>query len=273
MTDRYAVVGNPVAHSRSPEIHAAFAAATGQALTYERVLAPVEDFTGCIARLRQDGFRGVNVTVPFKEAALQMATHATARARDAGAANTLSFGEDGISADNTDGAGLVRDLTANLGLRLEAASILIAGAGGATRGVLRPLLDLSPRRLVIVNRSVARAAALVGSLVGAVAVEACGYDSLPAEPFDLVINATSAGLQGDVPRLPDQCFARTTFTYDMMYAPTATPFVAHARQRGATAVDGLGMLVEQAAESFAVWRGVRPGTRTVLERLRQGAAA
>ncbi len=271
--DRYAVIGNPIAHSKSPQIHAAFARQTGQALSYEALLAPVDGFAQTVADFRAHGGRGLNVTVPFKLEAFALAEHHTARAQAAGAVNTLALGADGILGDNTDGAGLVRDLSANLNFALAGRRILLLGAGGATRGVLLPLLDSRPARLTIANRTVAKAealAALFAARAGDTALDACGFDALAGRRFDLVINATAASLADELPPLPPGLYAEGALAYDMMYARAPTRFMRAALADGAARVaDGLGMLVEQAAESFTLWRGVRPDSAPVLAALRR----
>ena len=271
--DRYAVIGNPIAHSKSPQIHAAFARQTGQELSYEALLAPVDGFAQTVADFRAHGGRGLNVTVPFKLEAFALAERHTARAQAAGAVNTLAFGADGILGDNTDGAGLVRDLTANLDFALAGRRILLLGAGGATRGVLLPLLDSRPARLTIANRTVAKAEALstlFAARAGDTALDACGFDALAGRRFDLVINATAASLADELPPLPPGLYAEGALAYDMMYARAPTRFMRAALADGAARVaDGLGMLVEQAAESFTLWRGVRPDSAPVLAELRR----
>ena len=271
--DRYAVIGNPIAHSKSPQIHAAFARQTGQELSYEALLAPVDGFAQTVADFRAHGGRGLNVTVPFKLEAFALAERHTPRAQAAGAVNTLAFDADGILGDNTDGAGLVRDLTANLDFALAGRRILLLGAGGATRGVLLPLLDSRPARLTIANRTVAKAealAALFAARAGDTALDACGFDALAGRRFDLVINATAASLAGEIPPLPPGLYAEGALAYDMMYGRDPTRFMRAALADGAArAEDGLGMLVEQAAESFALWRGVRPDSGPVLAALRR----
>ncbi len=264
MTDRYAVFGHPIAHSKSPQIHAAFARQTGQDMTYEAILAPKDGFADSVAQFIAAGGRGANVTVPFKEEAFKLASRLTPRARRAGAVNTLTFNAAGIFGDNTDGAGLVADLTRNLGCALAGRRILLLGAGGAARGVIEPLLDQFPAALVIANRTVGRAQELAELFDRG--VRACGFDAIDT-PFDLVINATSASLAGELPPLSPRVFAPGTLAYDMMYGRD-TPFLAFARARGAATADGLGMLVEQAAEAFALWRGVRPDTAPVIASLR-----
>ena len=271
--DRYAVVGNPIAHSKSPWIHAAFARQTGQALTYEALLAPLTDFAGTVARFRAEDGRGLNVTVPFKLEAFALADRRTPRAEAAGAVNTLAFGTDGILGDNTDGAGLVRDLASHLGCPPRGRRILLLGAGGATRGALLPLLDTAPADLCIANRTAHKAVELAQAFAahaGTVRIEGCGFEALADQRFDLVINATSASLSGELPPLPPGLYAQGALAYDMMYGRGHTPFLRAALADGAARVaDGLGMLVEQAAESFALWRGVRPDSAPVLAELRQ----
>lgn len=271
--DRYAVIGNPIAHSKSPQIHAAFARQTGQELSYEALLAPVDGFAQTVADFRAHGGRGLNVTVPFKLEAFALAERHTARAQAAGAVNTLAFGADGILGDNTDGAGLVRDLTANLDFALAGRRILLLGAGGATRGVLLPLLDSRPARLTIANRTVAKAEALstlFAARAGDCVLDACGFDALAGRRFDLVINATAASLADELPPLPPGLYAEGALAYDMMYGRDPTRFMRAAlADSAARAADGLGMLVEQAAESFTLWRGVRPDSSPVLAALRR----
>ncbi len=266
MTDRYAVTGHPVEHSKSPLIHAEFARRTGQDLAYGRLPAPLDGFGAVVRTFAAEGGRGLNVTLPFKEQAHALADHRTVRALAAGAVNTLRFDADGIHGDNTDGAGLVRDIRANLGIAIAGRSVLVLGAGGATRGVLGPLISEFPRELVVANRTVARASALA-DLFGTqargsgVRVTGCGLGDLAGRRFDLVVNATSASLTGESLHLPDGLFAAGSLAYDMMYGRGETPFLGQARMAGAArCADGLGMLIEQAAESFLFWRGVRPPT-------------
>lgn len=269
MSDRYCVFGNPVHHSRSPAIHRAFAAQCAQDVSYTAILAPIGGFPEAVGEFAATGGRGANVTLPFKEEAFALASRLSERARIAGAVNTLDFAGPGIRGDNTDGAGLVQDLTGNLGLPIAGRRILLLGAGGAARGVLGPLLDAGPRLLVVANRTVARAQALARRFAGVARVQACGFDDLGGESFDLVINATSASLAGDVPPLPKGVFSAGALAYDMVYGDAATPFLGFARSQGVERLaDGLGMLVEQAAESFLVWRGVRPQTAPVIAMLR-----
>ncbi|HEY0491696.1 MAG TPA: shikimate dehydrogenase [Telluria sp.] len=264
--DRYCVIGNPVAHSRSPEIHAAFAAQTGQVLAYERCLAPLDAFADTVRALVAQGYKGANVTVPFKLDAAALATSLTSRARAAGAVNTLSFDGSGIVGDNTDGAGLVNDITRNAGVPVAGKRVLLLGAGGAARGVILPLLEQGPAELVIANRTRAGADALVTEFNSPL-LRACGFGDITG-PFDIVINATSASLAGNLPPIPPETFCQETLALDMMYAKQPTVFMQFASRRGAIARDGLGMLVEQAAEAFTVWRGVRPETAPVLGQLR-----
>jgi shikimate dehydrogenase len=271
VTDSYAVVGNPVGHSKSPAIHAEFARATGQDMTYVALHSELDEFERVVECFRQSGGRGMNVTLPFKHRAFALAQERTARAEAAQAANTLTFTDGRIAADNTDGAGLVRDLAENLGCSLRGARILLLGAGGAAYGVCGPLLDQRPSRLVIANRTVEKARALCERFAPGhedIAREALGYSQLDAESFDVVINATSAGLTGAMPDLSPHVFAPGALAYEMVYG-RMTPFLEFASRSGARTSDGLGMLVEQAAESFFIWRGVRPRTGPVITLLRR----
>ncbi len=272
MSDRYCVFGNPVGHSRSPAIHAAFAAQCRQDLCYEAILAPLDGFAASLAAFIAAGGRGANVTVPFKPEACRLATRLTARAALAGAVNTFSVAGADLLGDNTDGAGLLRDLSLNLGCRLAGQRLLLLGAGGAARGVVGPLLDARPAALLIANRTAARAHELAQRFPGTVVSGGCAYPELAGQSFDLVINATSASLCGELPPLPAGVFAGGSLAYDMMYGDHETPFLRFARSQGAARVaDGLGMLVEQAAEAFMVWRGVRPATAPVIALLRAAA--
>ncbi len=264
MADRYAVFGNPIAHSKSPLIHAAFARQTAQDLTYEAILAPLDGFADSIGQFVQSGGRGANVTVPFKEEAFRLAHMLTERAAKAGAVNTLVFADDKITGDNTDGAGLVHDIRDNHGYLITDKRILLMGAGGAARGVILPLLAESPISLTVANRTVEKAAALRDHFNN---ITASSYQTLAGQSFDLIINATSSGLSGELPPLPAGIFAEGALAYDMMYG-RETPFMAFARRHVAQVADGLGMLVEQAAEAFYVWRGVRPQTAPVIAQLR-----
>jgi shikimate dehydrogenase len=266
MTDAYAVFGNPIAHSKSPLIHATFARQTGQDIRYTAMLAPLDGFRETVLAFRDDGGRGANVTVPFKEQAFALAARCSERAEMAGAVNTLSFDGADILGDNTDGTGLVRDLADNLAVGLRGRRILLMGAGGAARGVILPLLEQAPGALFIANRTADKAAALAKGFARHGEISGGGYEALPGS-FDVVINATAASLAGELPPLPATVFARGALAYDMMYGKD-TPFLAFARAHGARTADGLGMLVEQAAEAFFLWRGVRPETRPVIDMLR-----
>lgn len=271
--DRYAVIGHPVAHSRSPWIHAEFARSTGQALTYGRIDAPPDAFATTVCSFFDQGGRGLNVTVPHKEAAFALAAAHGPEAQVAGAVNTLSLAADGtLRGDNTDGRGLVRDLTVNLHWPVTGQRVLLIGAGGAARGVLAPLLAEHPGVLWVVNRTAARAHALLEQAGAPAGLVAGGFDLLSgAPPFDLLINATSAGLSEGAPAVPETCIGPASRCYDMLYGASATPFQRWARGQGVreAPAQGLGMLVEQAAESFAIWRGVRPETAAVLATLRR----
>lgn len=262
--DRYVVIGNPIAHSLSPAIHARFAVAEGERMVYDAMLVPENEFALHAKRFFDGGGRGANVTLPFKVDAFDFADSRSERAELAGAANFLARRGDIIEADNTDGAGMVADLTHNLGLELRGKRVLILGAGGAARGVLGPLKALAPAALVIANRTVDRARELASRF----GVEAVRLDRLPGSAFDLVINATSSGTRGEALAIDPKLFAPGVFAYDMAYGASARPFVQQALARGAQASDGLGMLVEQAAESFFLWRGRRPATAAVLRELR-----
>ena len=262
MIDRYAVVGNPVAHSRSPEIHAAFARATGQELTYERLLAPLDAFATTVEAFARSGGKGVNVTVPFKVEALGLARDLTERARLAGAVNTLRRDGDGWHGDNTDGAGLVRDLCVNRGVTLTDREVLVLGAGGVVRGILGPLLAALPRTLVVANRTAAKAQALSVQFASHGPIVAISIDELAGRRFDVVINGSSASLDpADDVAWPAVGFTAGGLGCDLVYGESSSAFQRWAKARGAARVhDGLGMLIEQAAESFLFWRGVRPET-------------
>ena len=271
MPDAYCVFGNPIAHSKSPAIHRAFAAATGEDLDYRAILAPLDDFAGAVRAFIATGGRGANVTVPFKEDAFRLCNSLSERARQAGAVNTLSFGDAGIHGDNTDGAGLLADLQDNLACVLSGQRILLLGAGGAARGVIGPLLAANPACLWIANRSAAKAVQLAACFDGAIPVQGGSFADLAGRQFDLVINATAASLAGEPLPLPGGLFASGALAYDMMYGKDETPFLAQARAQGAARrADGLGMLVEQAAAAFFLWRGLRPATAAVLAQLRAG---
>jgi shikimate dehydrogenase len=268
--DKYAVIGNPVAHSRSPPIHEAFARATGQSLTYERLLAPLDGFRATVEAFARSGGKGLNVTVPFKLEAFALAATHSPRAKFAGAVNTLKREGDGWFGDNTDGPGVVRDLTQNLGVDLAARDILVLGAGGAARGIMSSLLAERPRSLTISNRTYAKADAIAKLFAPYGPVSATPPDALAGRSFDIVINATSAGLTDkSPPPWPTAIVASGAFAYDMIYADALTAFRAWALANGAgRTADGLGMLIEQAAESFFIWRGVRPDTAPIFSLLR-----
>lgn len=270
MTDQYAVIGNPIAHSKSPLIHAAFAQQSNQAMEYTTLLGDKSDFAGDVSRFFAAGGKGLNVTVPFKEEAYQFADKLSERALTAGAVNTLSIDESGkILGDNTDGVGLVRDLGCNHFFSFAGAKILLLGAGGASKGVLRPLLEEKPAQLVVANRTMQKAVDLAKAVEDLGNVSGCGFDELAGQQFDLIINGTAAGLSGEVPPINDDCLATDGWTYDMMYSTEPTAFVQWGNQHGAAkALDGLGMLVEQAAEAFYIWRGIQPETSAVITTLR-----
>lgn len=270
--EAYAVLGNPVSHSLSPEIHRSFAEQTHQTISYEAIELPVDGFAAGLAELQEKGLRGANVTVPFKQQAWSICDQLSPGASQAAAVNTLSFNADGaIHGDNTDGIGLVRDLTINLQLDLRDQKILILGAGGAVRGVLGPLLALSPRSITIVNRNLEKARLLARDFADQGELPVSSYDDLGGESYDLIINATAAGLSNEIPPVADNVLDTDSVCYDMVYNRLeATTFVQWALKRGVTAAyDGLGMLVEQASESFFIWRGVRTDSRKVIQSLRQ----
>ena len=269
--DRYAVVGNPISHSKSPIIHAVFAAQTGQNLTYERMLAPVDGFAQTVKQFFGEGGGGLNVTVPFKLEAHALAESLSERAAAAGAVNTLKMVDGRLFADNTDGAGLVRDIVHNAGIKLAGRRILLVGAGGAARGALLPLLKESPAEFVIANRSAGKAQELAAQFAAHGKVHSVVYAAeFPAleGKFDVIINATSASLGGEMPPLDASLFGSATLAYDMMYADAPTVFLQFATNCGARTRDGLGMLIEQAAEAFFIWRGVRPDTAPLFAHLR-----
>ena len=269
MTDHYAVIGNPVAHSLSPRIHAAFARQTSQDMEYGAILAPVGGFAAAVEPFRAEGGRGLNVTVPFKLDAFTLSTMLTDRAKSAGAVNTLKFDGDTALGDNTDGAGLVADITIRLGVSLTGKRILLMGAGGAARGVVLPLLEQKPVLLAIANRTVEKAVAIAERWRSRGEVRGGGYSDFADDDFDVIVNATSASLSGDVPPLSERACASATLAYDMVYGERATSFLGAAKSLGVSRVaDGLGMLIAQAAESFFVWRGVRPDATAVVAMLR-----
>ena len=266
--DHYVVIGNPIAHSKSPQIHARFAEQTGQPIRYERLLAPLDAFEPTVRAFIASGGRGANVTVPFKLEAFRFADELSSRAQAAGAVNTLHVREGRVFGDNTDGVGLVRDIVEAAGIRLSGKRLLLLGAGGAARGVILPLLAESPAQLLIANRTPERASELAAQFSDQpVPIGASSFMNLD-EAFDIVINATSASLSAELPPVPVSVFGSHSFVYDMMYAAQPTPFMQLASRHGAQVRDGLGMLVEQAAESFFIWRGVRPQTAPVYDWLR-----
>ena len=274
MPDRYAVIGNPVAHSKSPLIHAEFARQTGQDLVYVRLPAPRRGFRIELDRFIRHGGRGLNITVPFKEEAASACLQLSERAKFAQAANTLTLTDGKVIGDNTDGAGMLGDLEKNLHVAIHGKRVLLMGAGGAARGVLMPLIARGARFVVIANRDLRKARDLEQRFGLFGNVRARAYNDLSGSAFDLIINSTSASLQGMVPPLPGSVFAQGCVAYDLVYAAGGTtPFLDRARERGAAVTsDGLGMLVEQAAESFFIWRGVRPDTAPVLAMLRAGGS-
>ena len=268
--DRYAVIGNPISHSKSPSIHAEFAKQTNENLSYTAELVEIGEVKTFLESFSKNNGKGLNVTVPFKQDAFQLANQLSERAQHAGAVNTLLLKDDIIFGDTTDGVGLLNDLTQNHQQVLKNKNILIVGAGGAVRGVLEPLLLESPNSLVIANRTVEKAEQLAKDFANFGNISACGFNDLSSQKFDIIINGTSASLSGDLPPLPDNIFTENSCAYDMMYAAKPTPFMQWASQQGAThCYDGLGMLVEQAAESFFIWRKKRPETRGVIDKLRK----
>lgn len=274
----YAVVGNPIAHSKSPFIHARFAQQTGEAIEYRHLLAPIGGFEQMVRAFVAAGGRGLNVTVPFKLDAHALADMLSPRAAAAGAVNTLRLDGTRIHGDNTDGVGLVRDIEANLGVRLAGARIVLLGAGGAARGVVLPLLERAPAALAIVNRTAEKAHALVEQFAAAAREAGCaltggGADAVEPQAYDIVVNATAGSLEAALPECDERAFGAGTLAYDMMYGAQPTVFMRHAASLGARVSDGLGMLVEQAAESFFVWRAVRPASAPVLAELRTMLAA
>ncbi len=264
--DRYAVVGRPIANSRSPEIHRLFARSTHQPISYERLEAPLDGFEDYALGLRDAGYLGLNVTIPFKIDASKMADDLSARARLAGAVNTLKFDGERIVGDNTDGVGFVRDVGVRHDFRIAGSSILVLGAGGGVRGLVASLLEERPKWIAVANRSHGRAQELADEF----GVEAIHFDEIPAEHFDLIINGASSTLHNEAPPIDPGTFDDCLLAYDLVYSPRPTPFMELASRSGAKRVaDGLGMLIEQAAESFLVWRGVRPETGPVYRELRR----
>ncbi len=267
--DRYGVMGYPVSHSRSPVIHRLFALQTGEKLQYELLQVSPEKLETAVRQFQRTGGKGLNITVPHKSEAVRLVDQMSERAATAGAVNTLLFKGGEIYGDNTDGIGLLRDLAVNLGVTLEGSKILVLGAGGATRGIIGPLLEMQPASLRIANRTLSKAQALADHFSQSGPVTACRFNEVPvSEPYDLIINATSAGLKGEAPPYPAAAISGATFCYDLSYGLKPTPFSVWAREAGARkSVMGWGMLVEQAAESFNLWRGVRPETRPVLKQM------
>lgn len=266
--DRYVVIGNPIAHSKSPDIHARFAQQTGQNLVYERMTAPQDGFAAAMQSFIDGGGKGANVTVPFKLDAYAFATQLTERARAAGAVNTLKVDGGLVLGDNTDGVGLVTDILQNAQCALRGTRILLLGAGGAARGVMLPLLMQQPAELVIANRTRAKAEELALRFSSPdLAVQVCDFSEIH-DAFDVIINGTSSSLSDQAPPVPAAAFGCHTLAYDMMYGSAITPFLHFAACHGANTRDGLGMLVEQAAESFYLWRGARPDTASVYRELR-----
>jgi len=270
VVDRYGVMGYPVSHSRSPVIHRLFALQTGQDLQYELLQVSPEKLEPAVRQFQSTGGKGLNITVPHKSDVTRLVDHLSERASNAGAVNTLTFKGGEILGDNTDGFGLLRDLVVNLGLTLEDSNILILGAGGATRGIIGPLLEMKPASLRIANRSLGKAQVLAEHFSRSGPVTACRFNVVPvSEPYDLIINATSAGLKGAAPPYPAAALSEQTVCYDLSYGLNPTPFSTWAIENGASrALMGWGMLVEQAAESFRIWRGVRPDTTSVLKHMK-----
>lgn len=275
--DTYAVMGNPIDHSKSPQIHAAFAQQTGQSIVYTATQVDPGGFEQAVGNFFAHGGKGLNVTVPFKREAWELASELGPEAKQAGAVNTLLMNADGVLVGrNTDGVGLVRDILHNHGGIVAGKKVLLIGAGGAARGVLQPLLAENPALLIIANRTVGRAHELVADFNAADdqqdnqhTINGAAFEDLTGQHFDLIINASAASLQGEVPPVPEECCTATTWCYDMMYGAEPTPFMQWAQQHGAQkSLDGLGMLVEQAAESFLHWRGVRPETAPVIQTIR-----
>jgi shikimate dehydrogenase len=268
MTDRYAVIGNPIAQSKSPLIHSTFATLTGQDLEYTRIEGALGGFAKAVDAFRAAGGRGMNITAPFKLDAFAYATEHSERAQLAGAVNALKFDGQRVIAENFDGIGLVRDLTHNLSCALKGKRVLLLGAGGATRGALLPFLEQQPAQLVIVNRTVAKAQELADKFKTSGSISASGYNDLGTQQFDLVLNATSASLHAELPPVPTSVFAAGALAYELAYGKGLTPFLQLARSAGVQRLaDGVGMLAEQAAEAFEWWRGVRPDTKDVIAKL------
>ncbi len=270
MKDLYAVIGTPIQHSKSPQIHQAFAEQTGEEIHYDRILGQPERLPLYVKTFREMRGLGLNVTVPLKEEAFQIANERSDRAERAGAVNTLILLEDGgLQGDNTDGIGLVRDLAINNGFSFKGKRVLILGAGGAVRGIVQPLMEQGIDELVIANRTLSKAESVATNFADLGMIRACGLDAIVGGPFDLIINGTAAGLAGELPKIPGETLAEGGWCYDMMYGDEPTPFVLWGKEQGAEkSLDGLGMLVEQAAESFYLWRDVKPETAPVIQMLR-----
>ncbi|WP_293764052.1 shikimate dehydrogenase [uncultured Aquitalea sp.] len=270
MSNRYAVIGNPVSHSQSPFIHSEFARATNQDIAYEKLFAEVGKFNEVVSEFVRAGGLGLNVTLPFKGDAYKFAHEVTERARAAEAVNTLTFRDGKVFGDNTDGVGLVRDIVDNLDFPIAGHHVLILGAGGAVRGVLEPILEQKPASVTIANRTLIKAESIAHHFKPWGEVGACGYEQLKGRTFDIIINGTSTSLNNELPPLPEGVFTARTLAYDMVYSKGLTPFLKRAQAENAGMLaDGLGMLVEQAAESFHIWRGVQPDTRKVTNMLRE----
>ncbi len=274
MTDLYAVFGNPIAQSKSPDIHTAFAQSTGEKLVYEKRLAEVGEFVPAAKAFFADGGRGLNITAPFKLDAFSMALELSERAENAGAVNTLLIKDGKFYGDNTDGFGLVYDITENLGWSLAGKKLLVLGAGGAVRGILQPILEANPSSVVVANRTASKADELAELFSRYGNIKGCGFTDLENSPFDMIINGTSASLTGELPPLPENIIDKNTFAYDLTYGAKPTVFMNWAAENKAVNIaDGLGMLVCQAAESFYLWRGVRPETQSVINKIRQSLTA
>ena len=270
MTDHYAVIGNPISHSKSPLIHTEFAKQTGQDLDYITREIPLDDLANGLKQLQEEGFNGINITVPFKQQAWQIVTNRSDHATRAGAINTIIFNDDGsLYGDNTDGIGLCRDLVDNHQIELKGKRILLLGAGGAARGVIEPLLKYHPAELFIANRTASKAKDLAKLYADFGTIQGGGFEDLSTS-YDVIINATAASLKGEVPPLPDNILNANASCYDMMYSDTDTAFISWAKQHGANkTINGLGMLIEQAAEAFRIWRDVKPETKTVINQFRK----
>lgn len=271
MTDLYAVIGNPIHHSKSPLIHSLFAQQTQQDMRYEAILSPLDQFAATVHSFQKQKGKGLNITLPFKIEAFTLATQLTERAQLAQAVNTLKFSENNqMIGDNTDGAGLVRDIEINQNIAIRNKNVLLIGAGGAARGVILPLLILEPKQLIIANRTLAKATELQHQFSRFGNIQSASYQELAQEKFDMIINATSASLANELPPLPSTLFAKHALAYDMMYGEQLTPFLRFAQHCGVSHLaDGVGMLVEQAAESFLLWRGIRPETKSVIHMLKK----